>query len=171
MAPGGLRPAVGHHGWKPCGWRTSRQSAKPAPTACPSPPRTTSCAPTSAAPASASAPAANPVIIVNGDSDKYFEQLGLDFDRTPHVWKILVGGTKLSRGFTIEGLTTTYYRRTTQQADTLMQMGRWFGFRPGYRDLVRLYIGRKEALNKTEQLTSTKRSRPSVRMKRHSAPS
>lgn len=91
----------------------------------------------------------NPVIIVNGNSDKYFEQLDLDFDRTPHVWKILVGGTKLSRGFTIEGLTTTYYRRTTQQADTLMQMGRWFGFRPGYRDLVRLYIGREEALTKT----------------------
>ncbi|MGW3403643.1 Z1 domain-containing protein [Streptomyces zhihengii] len=91
----------------------------------------------------------NPVIIVNGNSDKYFEQLDLDFDRTPHIWKILVGGTKLSRGFTIEGLTTTYYRRTTQQADTLMQMGRWFGFRPGYRDLVRLYIGRKEAVTKT----------------------
>ncbi|MEV6791635.1 Z1 domain-containing protein [Streptomyces sp. NPDC051320] len=85
-----------------------------------------------------------PVIVVNGDSDKYFEQLDLDFDRTPHVWKILVGGTKLSRGFTVEGLTITYYRRTTQQADTLMQMGRWFGFRPGYRDLVRLYIGRAE---------------------------
>jgi hypothetical protein len=85
-----------------------------------------------------------PVIIVNGDSDRYFEQLDLDFDRTPHVWKILVGGTKLSRGFTVEGLTITYYRRTTQQADTLMQMGRWFGFRPGYRDLVRLYIGRAE---------------------------
>ncbi|MEV4684400.1 Z1 domain-containing protein [Streptomyces kurssanovii] len=91
----------------------------------------------------------NPVVIVNGNSDKYFEQLDLDFDRTPHVWKILVGGTKLSRGFTIEGLTTTYYRRTTQQADTLMQMGRWFGFRPGYRDLVRLYIGREEPLTKT----------------------
>ncbi|MFI9800752.1 Z1 domain-containing protein [Streptomyces sp. NPDC052302] len=85
-----------------------------------------------------------PVIVVNGDSDRYFDQLGLDFDRTPHVWKILVGGTKLSRGFTVEGLTITYYRRTTQQADTLMQMGRWFGFRPGYRDLVRLYIGREE---------------------------
>jgi hypothetical protein len=81
---------------------------------------------------------------VNGDSDRYFDQLNLDFDRTPHVWKILVGGTKLSRGFTVEGLTITYYRRTTQQADTLMQMGRWFGFRPGYRDLVRLYIGREE---------------------------
>lgn len=90
-----------------------------------------------------------PVIVVNGDSDRYFEQLGLDFDRTPRVWKILVGGTKLSRGFTVEGLTVTYYRRTTQQADTLMQMGRWFGFRPGYRDLVRLYIGRNEPLGKS----------------------
>lgn len=95
-----------------------------------------------------------PVIVVNGDSDSYFAQLGLDFDRTPNVWKILVGGTKLSRGFTVEGLTITYYRRTTQQADTLMQMGRWFGFRPGYRDLVRLYIGREELIgtNKTVDL-------------------
>ncbi|WP_406269067.1 Z1 domain-containing protein [Actinacidiphila glaucinigra] len=91
----------------------------------------------------------NPVIVVNGNSDKYFEQLDLDFDRTPNIWKILVGGTKLSRGFTVEGLTTTYYRRTARQADTLMQMGRWFGFRPGYRDLVRLYIGREESLTKT----------------------
>ncbi|MFE2216436.1 Z1 domain-containing protein [Streptomyces canus] len=95
-----------------------------------------------------------PVIVVNGDSDTYFEQLDLDFDRTPHVWKILVGGTKLSRGFTVEGLTITYYRRTTRQADTLMQMGRWFGFRPGYQDLVRLYIGREEPFgrNKTADL-------------------
>ncbi|MFF4965266.1 Z1 domain-containing protein [Streptomyces sp. NPDC001037] len=91
----------------------------------------------------------NPVIVVNGNSDKYFQQLDLDFDRTPNVWKILVGGTKLSRGFTVEGLTITYYRRTARQADTLMQMGRWFGFRPGYRDLVRLYIGREEPLTKT----------------------
>ncbi|WP_455362234.1 Z1 domain-containing protein [Streptomyces sp. SYSU K21746] len=92
----------------------------------------------------------NPVVVVNGDTDTYFSQIDLDFDRTPNVWKILVGGTKLSRGFTVEGLTITYYRRTTQQADTLMQMGRWFGFRPGYRDLVRLYIGREEQLTKTK---------------------
>ncbi|MFE7561684.1 Z1 domain-containing protein [Kitasatospora sp. NPDC057500] len=91
----------------------------------------------------------SPVVVVNGDSDRYFEQLDLDFDRTPNVWKILIGGTKLSRGFTVEGLTTTYYRRMTRQADTLMQMGRWFGFRPGYRDLVRLYIGREEPMTKT----------------------
>ncbi|MFJ2236809.1 Z1 domain-containing protein [Streptomyces sp. NPDC087859] len=89
-----------------------------------------------------------PVIVVNGDSERDYDQPDLDFDRNPHVWKILVGGTKLSRGFTVEGLTITYYRRTTQQADTLMQMGRWFGFRPGYRDLVRLYIGREESLGR-----------------------
>ncbi|MGW5325032.1 Z1 domain-containing protein [Streptomyces sp. NPDC004014] len=89
-----------------------------------------------------------PVIVVNGDSERDYAQPDLDFDRTPKVWKILVGGTKLSRGFTVEGLTITYYRRTTQQADTLMQMGRWFGFRPGYRDLVRLYIGREETLGR-----------------------
>ncbi|MEU8847798.1 Z1 domain-containing protein [Streptomyces sp. NPDC048564] len=89
-----------------------------------------------------------PVIVVNGDSERDYNQPDLNFDRAPHVWKILVGGTKLSRGFTVEGLTITYYRRTTQQADTLMQMGRWFGFRRGYRDLVRLYIGREETLRR-----------------------
>ncbi|MEE1941652.1 Z1 domain-containing protein [Streptomyces sp. TRM 70361] len=94
----------------------------------------------------------NPVVVVNGNTDRYFDQLDLDFDRTPNVWKILVGGTKLSRGFTVEGLTVTYYRRTSRQADTLMQMGRWFGFRPGYRDLVRLYIGREEPLTKTSTI-------------------
>ncbi|PZT71925.1 MULTISPECIES: Z1 domain-containing protein [unclassified Streptomyces] len=93
-----------------------------------------------------------PVLVVNGDTERDYDQPDLDFERTPHVWKILVGGTKLSRGFTVEGLTVTYYRRTTQQADTLMQMGRWFGFRPGYRDLVRLYIGREEPLGKTKTI-------------------
>ncbi|MFE2087544.1 Z1 domain-containing protein [Streptomyces sp. NPDC059460] len=91
-----------------------------------------------------------PVIVVNGDTERDYAQPDLDFDRTPNVWKILVGGTKLSRGFTVEGLTVTYYRRKTQQADTLMQMGRWFGFRPGYRDLVRLYIGREEPIGKSK---------------------
>ncbi|MEE1739553.1 Z1 domain-containing protein [Streptomyces sp. BE147] len=91
-----------------------------------------------------------PVLVVNGDSERDYAQPDLDFDRTPNVWKILVGGTKLSRGFTVEGLTVTYYRRKTQQADTLMQMGRWFGFRPGYRDLVRLYIGREEPMGRTK---------------------
>lgn len=55
------------------------------------------------------------------------------------VWKILVGGAKLSRGYTVEGLTVSYFRRRAGGADTLMQTGRWFGFRKGYQDLVRLY--------------------------------
>lgn len=83
----------------------------------------------------------NPVLVVN--SDQELAQEALDFEKHP-VWKILVGGTKLSRGFTVEGLTVSYYRRKTEQADTLMQMGRWFGFRWNYGDLVRLYIGRAE---------------------------
>lgn len=78
-----------------------------------------------------------PVIVVNSDKD--IEQEDLDFDRRP-VWRILVGGNKLARGFTVEGLTVSYYLRATKQADTLMQMGRWFGFRRGYRDLVRVYM-------------------------------
>tara|TARA_R110001606_G_scaffold199398_2_gene347095 strand:+ start:2189 stop:5119 length:2931 start_codon:yes stop_codon:yes gene_type:complete len=83
----------------------------------------------------------NPVIVVNGDKAVANEEV--DFDKR-EVWRILVGGTKLSRGFTVEGLTVSYYRRKTKQADTLMQMGRWFGFREGYSDLVRLYVGRSE---------------------------
>jgi len=79
----------------------------------------------------------DPVMIVNGDKEAATEDVS--FDKRA-VWRILVGGTKLSRGFTIEGLTVAYYRRVTRQADTLMQMGRWFGFRAGYEDLVRLYI-------------------------------
>lgn len=82
-----------------------------------------------------------PVLTVNLDN----KDDAPNFEDEP-VWKILVGGTKLSRGYTIEGLTISYYRRATSQADTLMQMGRWFGFRQGYRDLVRLYIGRDEPL-------------------------
>jgi hypothetical protein len=52
---------------------------------------------------------------------------------------IAVGGEKLSRGLTLEGLSVSYFLRCSRMYDTLMQMGRWFGFRPGYLDLCRLY--------------------------------
>ncbi len=52
---------------------------------------------------------------------------------------IAIGGDKLARGLTLEGLSTSYFVRTTKMYDTLMQMGRWFGYRPGYLDLCRLY--------------------------------
>lgn len=53
---------------------------------------------------------------------------------------IAIGGDKLSRGLTLEGLCTSYFVRTSKMYDTLMQMGRWFGYRPGYIDLCRLYM-------------------------------
>ena len=52
---------------------------------------------------------------------------------------ITVGGNKLSRGITLEGLSVSYFLRTSRMYDSLMQMGRWFGYRPGYVDLCRLY--------------------------------
>ena len=79
----------------------------------------------------------DPVVIVNGSKESDYDPLVFD---TQDFWRILVGGAKLSRGFTIEGLTISYYRRRSLQEDTLLQMGRWFGYRPGYKDLVRLYI-------------------------------
>ncbi|WP_181773497.1 Z1 domain-containing protein [Amycolatopsis pittospori] len=86
------------------------------------------------------APNGNPVLVVNSDKD--IEQEDLDFDKRS-VWRILVGGNSLARGFTVEGLTVTYYSRDVGHTEALMQMGRWFGFRPGYRDLVRLFVTAK----------------------------
>lgn len=55
------------------------------------------------------------------------------------LYVIAVGGDKLSRGLTLEGLTISYYLRASKLYDTLMQMGRWFGYRPGYADVCRLF--------------------------------
>ncbi|MCF2586103.1 Z1 domain-containing protein [Brevibacterium sp. UCMA 11752] len=54
---------------------------------------------------------------------------------------IAVGGGTLSRGLTLEGLVVSYFLRSSNAYDTLLQMGRWFGFRPKYRDLVRVWMG------------------------------
>lgn len=53
---------------------------------------------------------------------------------------IAIGGLALSRGLTLEGLTVSYILRNTAASDTLMQMARWFGYRPGYEDLCRVYL-------------------------------
>ncbi len=55
---------------------------------------------------------------------------------------IAIGGNKLSRGLTLEGLSVSYYLRASKMYDTLMQMGRWFGYRTGYTDLCRLFTSR-----------------------------
>lgn len=73
----------------------------------------------------------------SGDALNYFDnqRLGLSV--------IAIGGDKLSRGLTLEGLSVSYYLRATRMYDTLMQMGRWFGYRPGYVDLCRLFTSRE----------------------------
>jgi len=53
---------------------------------------------------------------------------------------IVVGGNRIARGFTLEGLIVSYFVRKTSNQDTLYQMGRWFGYRPKYEDLIRLYM-------------------------------
>ena len=100
-----------------------------------------------------------PACVVNGDIN-HIDEGAPDFDAPGRVWRIVVGGTKLSRGYTVEGLTISYYRRKVKAADTLMQMGRWFGFRQGYRDLVRVFIGIQEpdGVRKTANLNEAFRS-------------
>jgi hypothetical protein len=56
------------------------------------------------------------------------------------TYAIVIGGTSLARGYTLEGLSVSYFLRNTVFYDTLMQMGRWFGYRPGYEDLCKIYM-------------------------------
>ena len=65
------------------------------------------------------------------------------FDHKNGLSVIAVGGNKLSRGLTLEGLSISYYLRASRMYDTLMQMGRWFGYRGGYVDLCRLFTSRE----------------------------
>ena len=53
---------------------------------------------------------------------------------------VAIGGNTLSRGLTLEGLVCSYFVRSANAYDTLLQMGRWFGYRPGYGDLVRIWM-------------------------------
>lgn len=64
----------------------------------------------------------------------------LTYERPDPFWGVVIGGNTLSRGLTIEGLTTSYFFRGSKGYDTLLQMGRWFGYRPNYVDLTRIYV-------------------------------
>ncbi len=63
----------------------------------------------------------------------------LDYEREPTLKAIAIGGNRLSRGLTLEGLLVSFFVRRSVMYDTLMQMGRWFGFRRGYEDLTRIH--------------------------------
>lgn len=79
--------------------------------------------------------------VINSKSDEV-----LDYTRYEKegigLTAVAVGGLSLSRGLTIEGLTVSYMYRNTKMYDTLMQMGRWFGYRPGFEDLCRVHLSR-----------------------------
>ncbi len=76
------------------------------------------------------------VRMINGSAK---DVLDYEESRSKGLKVIAIGGEKLSRGLTLEGLCTSYFLRASKMYDTLMQMGRWFGYRPGYLDLCRLY--------------------------------
>ncbi|MEA0564477.1 Z1 domain-containing protein [Lysinibacillus irui] len=84
------------------------------------------------------------ILAINGESKDI-----LDYDsRKENGWNVIaIGGNKLSRGLTLDGLTISYYYRGTSMYDSLLQMGRWFGFRNGYMDLCRIYTSQQIASN------------------------
>lgn len=72
--------------------------------------------------------------VENGASDDR-----IDYSGPPKTY-IVVGGSILARGLTLEGLMVSYFLRSASQYDTLLQMGRWFGYRPRYEDLPRIWM-------------------------------
>jgi hypothetical protein len=78
------------------------------------------------------------VISVNIGSTDKLDYSELNYPNGRSV--IAVGGLSLSRGLTLEGLLVSYFLRNSIMYDTLMQMGRWFGYRDGYEDLCRIFM-------------------------------
>lgn len=79
-------------------------------------------------------------IIVREVHQKATKERSLEYRKDIVTNVIVIGGASLSRGFTLEGLSISYFLRSTVFYDTLMQMGRWFGYRIGYEDLCRVYL-------------------------------
>lgn len=78
--------------------------------------------------------------VVEVNASKRAQALDYDHAGEHGITVIAVGGFSLSRGLTLEGLTVSYFLRNSMMYDTLMQMGRWFGYRPGYEDLCRVWM-------------------------------
>lgn len=77
------------------------------------------------------------VVAVNSRANEPLDYAGYD---STGLNVIAVGGLSLSRGLTLEGLTVSYVLRNSMMYDTLLQMGRWFGYRAGYEDLCRVWL-------------------------------
>ena len=75
------------------------------------------------------------------DNSKSDDRLVYDFqNESTSVPYIVIGGNTLARGLTLEGLICSYFMRTSSAYDSLLQMGRWFGYRVGYEDLQRIWM-------------------------------
>ena len=93
---------------------------------------------------------------------------GLDYMHAPQR-VIAIGGYRLSRGLTLEGLLVSYYARNARAYDSLMQMARWFGYRFGYENLCRVWMTEQSArwyayvANATKELTDEVRAMRTAR--------
>lgn len=79
------------------------------------------------------------IFVVNSKSDEALDYLRAE-ENGESLTALAIGGLSLSRGLTLEGLMVSYMYRNTKMYDTLMQMGRWFGYRAGYEDLCRVWL-------------------------------
>lgn len=82
---------------------------------------------------------ATKTFLINGSSDEVLDYRSYSKEGNS-LTAIAIGGLSLSRGLTIEGLVVSYIYRNSKMYDTLLQMGRWFGYRNGYEDLCRVYM-------------------------------
>ena len=80
------------------------------------------------------------VVLQNSTSNESLDYDGYEKDG---LRVIAVGGNSFSRGLTLEGLCVTFFYRRSMMYDTLLQMGRWFGYRPGYDDLCKVWLSRE----------------------------
>jgi len=79
------------------------------------------------------------VIEVNSSANS--EPLDYSRENYPNGRNVIaIGGMSLSRGLTLEGLVVSYFLRNSIMYDTLLQMGRWFGYRDGFADICRIYM-------------------------------
>ena len=75
------------------------------------------------------------------DNSRSEDRLNYDFENeSDSIPYIVIGGNTLARGLTLEGLICSYFLRTSAAYDSLLQMGRWFGYRVGYEDLQRIWM-------------------------------
>lgn len=86
----------------------------------------------------AALPALAAEVAVITDNSRSLERL--DFDAANPRVIVAVGGNTLSRGLTLEGLAVSFFVRSASAYDTVLQMGRWFGYRDGYVDLTRIWL-------------------------------